>query len=410
MMDDRVYSNTATTGRLIPAAELKSWLQEAARDLGFDLCGIAPAELDERNRQQYLRWLEQGFHGEMGYMKRFERQVIRALLPSVRSVICVAMNYNAPYPLSTEGTDSADGWIARYAWGDDYHEVLRERLETLVERLRARVGEELEAKIYVDTGPLLERAMAWAAGLGWIAKNTCLINEGIGSWFFLGEILTNLELQPGFPAPDRCGTCTKCIEACPTGAITEPYVLDATRCISYYTIEVKGAIPESFRTQMGRHVFGCDICQDVCPWNHDVAVTLLPQFQPRQLGSANQSRDCQEAATEVGTVAEPVERDARQPDAATTFNPPLEALANLTEEKFQSVFRDSPVRRPKYRGFLRNVAVAMGNSGQEKFRPILERLSEHPDALIQQHAKWALDQLKLSTGPSIQPLETSADF
>jgi epoxyqueuosine reductase len=383
---------------LTAAAELKSWLQEAARELGFDLCGIAPAELDERNRQQYLSWLEQGFHGELGYMKRFERQELRALLPSVRSVICVAMNYNAPYPLSTERTDPARGWIARYAWGDDYHEVLRARLEILVEQLRTRAGEGLEAKIYVDTGPLLERAMAWAAGLGWIAKNTCLINEGIGSWFFLGEILTNLELEPGFPAPDRCGTCTKCIEACPTGAITEPYVLDATSCISYYTIEVKGAIPESFRPQLGRHVFGCDICQDVCPWNRDAAVSLLPQFQPRRLELPNPSRD-REGGANSPPGQPPVEwplARARGSDAAdshTAFNPPLELLANLSEEEFQTVFRDSPVRRPKYRGFLRNVAIAMGNSHQEKFRPILERLAEHPDALIQEHARWALTQL-----------------
>ncbi|MBI2820079.1 MAG: tRNA epoxyqueuosine(34) reductase QueG [Acidobacteria bacterium] len=355
--------------RLVVNFNLKSWLRGAAVRLGFDLCGIAPAGLDPKNRDQYLWWLAQGFHGEMGYMKRFERQDVRALMPSLRSVICVAMNYNSANPLSTECNDSTRGWIARYAWGDDYHEVMRERLEMLVEELRAAVGEELEAKIYVDTGPLLERAIAWAAGLGWIAKNTCLINEGIGSWFFLGEILTNLELEPDLPSPDRCGTCTKCIDACPTAAITEPYVLDATRCISYYTIEVKGAIPEPLRSQMGRHVFGCDICQDVCPWNREAASTSLPEYQPRQLQPA--------------------------PDApASVFNPPLEILAELDEEQFNQMFRGSPVLRPKYRGFLRNVVVAMANSQDVKFRPVLERLAGHPDPLISEHARWALNQLR----------------
>jgi epoxyqueuosine reductase len=300
----------------------------------------------------------------MGYMKRPERQDIRSLLPSARSVICVGMNYNSPYPLSTECPDPSRGWIARYAWGEDYHEVLRERLEQFVEVLRGEMGESLETKIYVDTGPLLERAVAQSAGLGWIAKNTCVINEDIGSWFFLGAILTNLELEPGFPAPDRCGTCTKCLKACPTGAIAEPYVLDATLCISYYTIEVKGSIPEPMRPHLGRHIFGCDICQDVCPWNREAPVTLLPEFQPRSLETSS-----------------PV------------FNPPLEQLAALTEEQFHAVFRNSPIRRPKYRGFLRNVVVAMGNSGNVKFRPILKRLAGHSDPLVSEHARWALHQI-----------------
>ncbi|MBI3934364.1 MAG: tRNA epoxyqueuosine(34) reductase QueG [Acidobacteria bacterium] len=376
---------------------MKNWLPDAAARLGFDLCGIAPAALDPRNRQQYLWWLEQGFHGKMGYMERFERQDIHALLPSVRSVICVAMNYNTPHPLSTECSDPARGWIARYAWGDDYHEVMRERLEKLAEELRGEVGGSLEARIYVDTGPLLERAIAWRAGLGWIAKNTCLINEGMGSWYLLGEVLSNLELEPGLPSPDRCGTCTRCLEACPTGAIREPYVLDATRCISYYTIELKGAIPEPMRPQMGRHVFGCDICQDVCPWNTAAPTTLESAFQPRSLEVANQSRDCEGATTETGNAAKAAEQDHPQPTSPTAFNPPLEILAELSEEQFQRVFQQSPIRRPKYRGFLRNVAVAMGNSRDPKFRPILERLAAHPDPLVSEHARWAVSQLPSST-------------
>jgi len=349
--------------------DLKSWLRDAAKRLGFDLCDIAPADIDARNRDRYLWWLDRGYQGEMGYMKRFERQDLRTLLPSVRSVICVAMNYNTDHALSTESNDPARGWVARYAWGDDYHEVMRDRLKKLVEELGARVGPGLETRIYVDTGPLLEHALAWAAGLGWIAKNTCLINEGIGSWFLLGEVLTNLELASGIPAPDRCGTCTNCLDSCPTGAITEPYVLDATRCISYYTIEVKGAIPQPKRSQMGRHVFGCDICQDVCPWNREAPRTQLSEFQPRSLS--------------LGAID----------SAASAFNPPLERLAGLSAAEFQLAFRNSPILRPKYRGFLRNVAVAMGNSGDEKFRPILEYLAEHSDLLIREHARWALDRL-----------------
>src|SRR3990172_4577895 len=264
---------------------LKTWIREAAERLGFDLCGIAPAALPAHDREQYLWWLEECFHGEMKYMERDQRQDIRLLLPSVRSVICAAMVYNSPQPLSIEGADPSRGGISRYAWGEDYHGVLQERLEKLLEELQAAAGYPFEARVYVDTGPLLERALAQAAGLGWIAKNTCLIHQKVGSWFVVGEILTSLEIEPDQPVPDRCGSCTRCMDACPTGAIVKPYVLDATRCISYFTIELRGAIPEEFRPGMGRHVFGCDICQDVCPWNRKAPVTLLPAFQPRTFES-----------------------------------------------------------------------------------------------------------------------------
>jgi epoxyqueuosine reductase len=248
---------------------------------------------------------------------------------------------------------------------------MQKRLEQLLGELRAEVAQLFDAKIYVDTGPLLERALAAAAGLGWIAKNTCLINEQRGSWFFLGEILTSLELEPDEPVWDRCGTCTRCLEACPTSALVEPWVLDATRCISYHTIELRSAIPEEFRPTIGQHVFGCDICQDVCPWNREATTTALPEFQPRPLAGGG-----------------------RKPQATVTLsNPPLESLAALTEQEFQSTFHDSPVRRSKYRGFLRNVAVAMGNSRQEKFRPLLKRLAEHSDPLIREHALCALHHL-----------------
>ena len=387
---------------MIPAmthtqVNLKAWIREAATRLGFDLCGIAPAALPAEDRQRYLGWLDEGFHGEMKYMERRERQDIRQLLPGVRSVICAGMVYHSPYPLSIECPDPARGWISRYAWGEDYHFVLEERLERLLEELRAAVGSPFEAKIYVDTGPLLERALARAAGLGWIAKNTCLIHPEAGSWFLVGEILTTLELEPDEPVSDYCGTCTRCIDACPTGAIVEPYVLDATRCISYFTIELKGTIPEEFRPGMGRHVFGCDICQDVCPWNRKAPVTLLPAFQPRALGfqsrareragtaGANQSRDSNGAV-----------KDVSDPQAApvTAFNPPLESLANLTADEFREFFRRSPLQRARYRGLLRNVAVAMGNSGLPKFRPALQNLAQHPDPVVQEHARWALGKLE----------------
>ena len=387
------------------SVNLKTWIREAASRLGFDLCGIASALPPDQDTQQYLWWLQEGFHGEMKYMERRERQDVRLLLPSVRSVICAAMVYNSPHPLSIEchdagrGQDADRGWISRYAWGEDYHFVLKERLERLLDELRAAVGSPFDAKLYVDTGPVLERALAQAAGLGWIAKNTCLIHPKAGSWFLVGEILTSLELEPDQPLPDLCGTCTRCIDACPTEAIVKPYVLDATRCISYFTIELKGAIPEEFRPGMGRHVFGCDICQDVCPWNRKAPVTQLPAFQPRTFeseGSPYPSRDPRQAgAGREGAVRQEADpgraRDQALPPSF--FNPPLEWLANLTEDDFRNLFRRSPLKRARYRGLLRNVAVAMGNAGLPKFRPVLERLAQHPDPVVLEHARWALGQL-----------------
>ena len=355
----------------------KSWLREEARRLGFDLCGIAPASLPELDRARYLLWLERGYQGEMKYMEREQRRDLRRLLPSVRSVICAGMAYNTPHPKSVECADTARGWISRYSWGEDYHRVLRERLEKLHEGLRREAGSPFEAKICVDTAPLLERAVAQAAGAGWIGKNTCLIREKVGSWFLLGEILTSLELEPDEPVPDRCGTCRRCIDACPTAAIVKPYVLDATRCISYFTIELRGSIPEEFRPAVGRHLFGCDICQDVCPWNSKAPVMSLPEFQPRPVPTVDGER-----------------QSGEEPAPPNTFNPPLEWLASLSEEEFRRAFRRSPIQRARYRGMLRNAAVAMGNSRLERFRPLLERLAEHPDPMVQEHARWALGQLQ----------------
>lgn len=315
----------------------------------------------------YPAWVAAGYAAEMGYLTGRRAEVRgdpRRLMASAQSVICVGKLYNTPLPYSTAFTDAELGWISRYAWGDDYHDVLREGLRRLAVRLMEASAEPFEWKICVDTAPLLERAYARHAGLGWIGKNTCLIHQGMGSWFFLGELLVSFAAEPDRPPPDRCGSCTHCIDACPTQALVPtgrpggpPYALDSGRCISYFTIELRGTIPAEIRAGVGAQVFGCDICQDVCPWNRRAPVTSDPAF------------------------------------AVRLSAPPLERLAALSEEDFRALFRNSPVERARYRGFLRNVAVAMGNARMEKFRPALERLAASPDPLVAEHARWALEQL-----------------
>ncbi len=340
-------------------------VKSLAHETGFDLVGIAgPGPTIES--LFYPEWIEAGFHGEMKYLEGRRgdlRADARQLLPGAKSLISLGLIYDTPHP-STSGIEPAtQGWISRYAWGEDYHDVVRKLLYQLVERLRAETGP-FESKVCVDAAPLLERAYAHHAGLGWIGKNTCLINEQVGSWVFLGEILTSLELEPDDPAPFRCGTCTRCIDACPTDALVPTaraegpsHALDSTKCISYWTIESRGPIPEEDRAGMGPHVFGCDICQDVCPWNGRAPTTDRPEFQP------------------------------------TNMLPELEDLAALTEGEFNEQFRHSPIERARYRGFLRNVIVAMGNSGNREFRPLLEKLAANPDPLVQEHALWAIEQL-----------------
>jgi len=301
------------------------------------------------------------------------------VLPGARSVIVCALNYNQPQPYSTEAaaqaaTDArACGWISRYAWGDDYHVVLGKKLERLVSALRERFGSDFTARAYVDTGPVAERAAAKLAGLGWLGKNTCLINEDLGSWLFLGIIVTSLELAERAtdrtPAPDLCGNCSLCLDACPTGALVEPYVMDARHCISYLTIELRGSVPEELRARMGRQVFGCDICQDVCPWNQAAAPRASRAFQPRE-----------------GLLA-----------------PELVWLLSLTAEEFRERFRASPVKRTKWRGLIRNACIAAGNAlaktgsaskGEEmqRLRDRLTQLAESDDAVIAEHARWALSR------------------
>ena len=294
-------------------------IQQLAEACGFELTGVASAgtvpDLD-----RYRAWVAAGHAGEMRYLtdhRAHVREDVRSLLPSARSVICVGKLYNTPHPPAYG--DPGRGWISRYAWGDDYHDVLRRGLQELQARLHEHAGP-FESRICVDTAPLLERSLARQAGLGWIGKNTCLIHEGRGSWYFLGELLISLDVEPDAPPPDRCGTCTRCIDACPTNALT-PYQLDARRCISYLTIELRGPLPEDLRSAVAPHIFGCDICQDVCPWNRRAPVTADPSFAPRE-----------------GLVA-----------------PDLDGLASLSEGEFRERFRRSAIRRTKFSGFLRNI-------------------------------------------------------
>jgi epoxyqueuosine reductase len=334
-------------------------IRELARQSGFELAGVAEAvPADDRTR--YHEWVAAGWAGRMGYLtdrRAAVRDHPRNLLPGARSVIVVGKLYQTPWPHSTRFHDVECAWISRYAWGEDYHGVMRRGLEHLDGLIRQAVGTAFESRIYVDTAPLLERSYARLAGLGWIGRNTCLINQQQGSWFFLGELLVSLGIAPDAPPADRCGTCMRCVEACPTLALVPGHGLDATRCISYFTIELRGEIPEGQRAAMGAHVFGCDICQDVCPWNGRAPVTGDPAFAPRQ------------------------------------FAPRLEELASIGESEWGAMFNGTPLARARYAGFLRNVAVAMGNARLPRFRGPLERLAESQDAVVAGHARWALRRL-----------------
>ncbi len=359
---------------------------EQGRAVGFDKVGVAPAtDLPELAR--FPEWLERGYAGEMDYLKNPKRRDVRELMPEARSVICCALAYDTPHPRSTETPpDPERGWISRYAWGDDYHAVIEEKLEALRAHLAAEAGSSFACKLYVDTGPVLERLYGKHAGLGWQAKNTCLLDPELGSFFFLGVLVTNLALEPTAPQADGCGACTLCIEACPTGAIVEPYVLDARRCLSYLTIELRGPIPEEFRPAVGRHVFGCDICQDVCPYNRRAWVSDVVTFQPRTI--PHEPRAPSTVQREEGPKP-----GARSTMHASLFHPRLDWLASLTEEDFKEVFKNSAVRRAKRRGLLRNVLVALGNSRNPRFRPLLEKFTGSSDPLLADHAHWALTQL-----------------
>lgn len=351
--------------------QLTRRIKDRARQLGFDLVGIAPAR-ESPELGFFEHWIDQGYAGEMHYLPRSleRRRDLQQVLPGAQSVVVCGLNYDTAYAYSTTQNDPTRGWISRYAWGADYHNVLHDKLEQLRTYVSTLVSPTVASKLYVDTGPIVERVYAKYAGLGWFGKNTCLLNTRLGSWLFLGELILTIPLTYDRPTPDHCGTCTRCLDACPTDAILEPYVLDARRCISYLTIELKGAIPESLRPQMGQHIFGCDICQDVCPWNRKRHFTTEPALQP-------------------------------QPQQVY---PLLAELASLTPEAFTQRFRGTGLERPKRRGLLRNVCVAMGNSGNADFIPLLETLLDDVEALVREHAAWALARLRGSGPEKRQPI------
>jgi epoxyqueuosine reductase len=368
-------------------AELRAWVEAEARAAGFDAVGIAPAgEPDAANAERFAVWVDAGKAGEMEYLKRRDesgrlvRGALRIAIPWGRSVVVCALNYNADAPRSIDDAPPRAGWIGRYAWSgrrtadgqlvaSDYHDELLGRLRRMEAGLLERAA--CVARCYVDTGPILERSVAAEAGIGWIGRNTCVIREGMGSWLLLGVIVTSLEVADGavaLAAPDRCGSCTRCIDACPTGALgpwgadvlSGVREMDAKRCIAYLTIEKKGAIAEELREPMGRQVFGCDICQDVCPWNRKAPIDV---------------HDGLEARPEL-------------------INPALDWLAAMDAKEFKRRFKGSPLERTGRKRLLRNVAIAMGNSGHEGFLPHLEGFAaQENDPVLKETAKWARSKI-----------------
>lgn len=359
---------------MVLTEEIAQAAKVAARHSGFDLAGIAPVrEEDLPELNAFVQWVDAGCAGEMKYLETrteagdLRRASARNTAPWVRSMVVCALNYNADKPYSVDANNPARGWISRYAWGTrDYHDALLPRLkqvESEIRRVADEHGQTVETRSYVDTGPILERVYARHAGIGWIGKNTCIIHQKLGSWLFLGVVLTSLELPPDVPAADRCGSCTRCIDACPTQAIVAPGKLDARLCIAYLTIEKRGAIADELRPAMGHHVFGCDICQDVCPWNNkagNAPPTSLPEFQPQE----------------------------------QIYHPELRRLAQMDEAAYRQTFRGSPVKRAKYAGLKRNVAIAMGNSGNQDFVTDLEKIAQDADPVVAEHAQWALSRLR----------------
>ena len=351
------------TAEIASTLSLEQLIKAQACGLGFDLVGITSLGPVE-TAAAFEAWIARGYAGDMSYLERgaSKRSDSRLPVPGTCSAIVVGMDY---------GGRSPSGPIARYARGDDYHDVMLAKLEQLHEWLEGELGSPVPGKAYVDTGPLLERDLARRAGLGWFGKNTNLVNPEIGSFFFIGALLLDVELQPDTPfEADRCGTCTRCLDACPTGAFVEPRLLDATRCISYLTIELKGAIPEDLRAPMGTHLYGCDVCQDVCPYNVKFAQELRePAFVAR----------------------------------AITGNPDAHSVARdllaMDEAEFRAAFRRSPMNRAKRRGLLRNAAVALGNTGDEGDLALLTLATSDHEPLVREHAEWALDQIEARRSP-----------
>jgi epoxyqueuosine reductase len=339
-------------------------IKKFAATLGFSLAGVAPIVRTPEG-DFYAEWLDRGYAGEMQYLERQRAARLdpQSVLPGARSVIVCAINYNTAHPLTS--FDKLRAWISRYAWGMDYHDTLQGKLKTLARWIEANGP--AHTRTYVDTGPLTERVFAKYAGIGWFGKNTCIINERVGSWLFLGCVLTDLELQADAPPPDRCGTCTRCLDACPTDAFVAPYVLDSRKCISYATIELRGAIPEGEREGIGHHLFGCDICQDVCPWNRRAPASGELGFEPKE----------------------------------GLFWPELENLLDLSPEEWTRRIRGTPLKRAKVKGLLRNLMVVAGNSGVRALVPLLARYTDHEDAHVRSHAAWAIKTLE--SGRSSSP-------
>jgi len=368
--------------------ELQRWLRERAVEAGFDTAGVAAVDAagpgndtDHLDAERFAAWVAAGRAGDMEYLKRRDEQgvllrsAVQVAMPWARSVIVCALNYNAAGPLSIDTAPSGTGWIARYAWSGrtdteatqsdqlvptDYHDQLLGRLRRVEAALQQHFS--CETRCYVDTGPLVERAMAAKAGVGWIGKNTCVLNQQLGSWVLLGVIVTSIPVAPGIDLPiaaDRCGSCTRCIDACPTDALVAPREMDASRCIAYLTIEKKGVINEDLRAPMGRQVFGCDICQDVCPWNRRAPV-----------------------AANEGMLARP-----------QMMNPALDWLAGMDAAEFKSWFKGSPVERTKRKRLLRNVAIAMGNSGEQRFVAQLKDWAAADDPVLADAAEWAIRRI-----------------
>lgn len=380
--DSRKILSCGTIKRMFAAAD-SEWITERARAIGFALCGVVRAE-NFPELQQFPEWLDRGYAGEMKYLRDMRRQNPAAAMDGVRSIIVCALNYNTAYPFSTEAAANASasdaaprGWISRYAWGDDYHEVIWEKLNALAAILRQKFASPFQLRAYADTGPIAERIAAKYAGLGWLGKNTLLLNDKLGSWLFLGVILTSLDLTPSLtpgetPPRDLCGNCRQCLDACPTAALVEPYLLDARRCISYLSIELRGSVPDQFREKMGWHVYGCDICQDVCPFNRDAPVTQVMNFRPRGLSTRN-----------------------------SLLAPDLEWLANMAEQEFRQTFRISAIKRTKWQGMVRNACIALGNAqiqhGSDvhaRISRVLVELSNSEDHAIAESAKWALSRIQ----------------
>ena len=350
---------------LLTSADIK----RQALALGFDLCGVAPAG-NFAELGALVPWLRRGFAGTMTYLNRTARvrSNVRQLLPSARSVVSVACRYDVERPYSTQIRDPSEALIARYAWGDDYHEGVGRRLDDLLEWMGREGGVGFEGRRYVDAGPVQERVYAQHAGLGWIGRNTCVISPELGSWILLGEIVCNLALEPDAPGLDRCGNCTLCLQACPTGALVEPHVLDARRCISYLTIEFKGTIPDIQRGDLGAHVFGCDICQEVCPWNEAAPKTASREWMPRD----------------------------------GLDRPALVDLWLMSDTELAALQDGSAVSRQSVAGLRRNIALALGNTRDPAIAPALapvelaRRSEESPslaDPLVTTHAAWAFTRL-----------------